>query len=152
VLVLLLAAIGALTSGDAVVTVLEALPALTLVAVAVAGGAAVTALRPWLTGFAVLTALLVLGAVLNGLAWKADLSASATWVVRSVVGALGAGSARADGGWALGARWAAVGAGAVVLLWLVAVAAANLQRIDTAAWFESPSDVGVRPAELAFHE
>lgn len=152
VLVLLLAAIGALTSGDAVVTVLEALPALTLIAVAVAGGAAVTALRPWLTGFAVLTALLVLGAVVNGLAWKADLSASVTWVVLSVVVALIAVIARADGGWALGARWAAVVAGAVVLLWLIAVAAANLQRIDTAAWFESPADVWVRPAELAFHE
>lgn len=152
VLVMLLAAIGALASGSPVVTPLEALPALTLIAVAAAGAALMVRLRPWLTGFAVLTALLVLAVAVNGWAWKGDVSSTVTWVVVSVLIALIAAFARSTGGWALGSRWAVVVAGVIVLLWTSGIAAANLQRIDTAAWFSSPTSIWVRPAEVQFAE
>ncbi len=148
--VLVLAAIGALSSGDPVVTVLEALPALTLVAVAAAGAAVLDRLRPWLAGFAALAVMWVVGAVVNGWAWSAGWSTTLAWVVLAVIVAVLAVTARAGDGWALGLRWASVLAGSAVLLWASGVAVANLQRIDTAAWFASPASVWVRPAENEF--
>lgn len=150
--VLVVTAAGTLSSDDPTVTVVEALPGLTLVAIAVAGGFLISRLRPWLAGFAVLAAVWIVGAVVNGWAWSADWSTTLAWVVVSVLVAAVAILARTGDGWALGARWAAVVAGTAVLLWAAGIATANLQRIDTASWFAAPTSVWVRPGEVAFRQ
>lgn len=133
-------------------TFTEALPTLTLTAVAVVGGVVFAPARAWAAGFATVSVFFLLEVGCSGWAVDSDVSPSAGLVVVAIAVALVALFAVTTNAWALGGRWAAVLAGVAILLWASFIATANLERIGKAAWFSSPADVWVRPTEMSITE
>ncbi|MTB86943.1 hypothetical protein H9L21_08760 [Aeromicrobium senzhongii] len=139
-------------SGSPALTFADALPLFTLVAAALLGGVLMVALRPWLVGSATVGLLYLVGLAVSGWAWRADAAGSIGLVaVAAVVALLALLVARPDA-WSLGVRWGTVVTGAALVLWGGAVAMMNLERADVASGYGSPSDLWVRPSDIAVRE
>jgi hypothetical protein len=157
VVVLVIVAMGESVDGSPVLTPLEALPSVTLAAAAVVGALRVPRGRPWLTGFATCAGLWLVGVAVSGWAWQLDVSRAAGLVAVSVVVALVAFFVRGADAWLLGARWGAVVAGTVPVLWTGGVSVMNLERIDAAdavsdLGYSSTSDLWVGPVGVEIAE
>lgn len=150
---LVVLAVTAAGADTPIVTAVEALPALVLVAVVVLASRLVTPLGAWLVAAAVLIALYLLGMAVAGGAWHLGVNRSAGMVAVSLaVAALAWGALRREGAAWVGLRWGAVVAAFAPLFWLIAVSITNVDRVETAAWLSSPPDVWVRPAEVEFQQ
>lgn len=149
---LLLLAFSSLVADSPVVTLVEALPSLALVVGLLAAAFVLRSARPWLAAAAAVVLVSVIGLAVSGWAWDRDATQTVGMVAVSVAVAVLAVAGTRSGSWSAGWRWAAAVVSFAPVVWLIAMAMTNVERIDTASWFSSTNDLWVRPAEVEFDQ